>query len=230
MSSIIVIGGGEIRACETIFIDREIIKRASLPNPKVLFIPTASRDSVDYWVSFKKMYEKLLSCSCDTLNLYENKLSQVKIENKICSANIIYVGGGNTLRMMRKWRHRKIDILLKNAYEEGVLMTGISAGAICWFEKGFSDSLKDHNIESDYIQVSGLGLVKGIVCPEYDNEERRRMFLHLIAQKNMSGIGIESNAAVEIFQNQYRKIEAHNNAKAFRVYKEQNKVVEEEII
>jgi len=134
--AIIAIGSGEIRTRGTAPIDREIIRLTNKQHPKLLFIPTASSDSERYWKHVQECFGGFLKCKTDVLFLVVDGLSKTKIERKIRWADIIYVGGGNTLQMMRVWRRLGVDKLLKTAYESGTVLSGISAGAICWFESG----------------------------------------------------------------------------------------------
>src|SRR5271166_3117174 len=111
--AIVAIGGGEIRARGTAPIDREIIRLTRKKNPKLLFIPTASSDSERYWKHVQEYFGKFLKCKTDVLFLIKEQPSKQQIRQKILSADIIYVGGGNTLKMMRLWRRRGVDKLLK---------------------------------------------------------------------------------------------------------------------
>ncbi len=226
MSSIIAIGGGEIRSGKTLPIDHEIINTASSAHPQVLFIPTASDDSVDYWNAFKELYSDTLHCASDVLFLSKEK-NRNEIEKKINTADIIYVGGGNTLKMMRRWRFLKVDILLQNAYKKGQVLCGLSAGALCWFQKGYSDSLHFYNDTKPYIQVTGLGFVSGIICPEYDDIKRKKAFIEHISKHGGQGIGIESYAALKIQDDHISVLSALANTKAYRIYRKANKVIEE---
>src|SRR6516225_4522628 len=107
--AIVAIGGGEIRRKGTEDIDREIIRLSNRPHPNVLFIPTASSDSDNYWRSFAEYFGDFLKCKTDVLRLIDTPPSAQQIERKIFSADIIYVGGGNTLYMMRVWRRLGVD-------------------------------------------------------------------------------------------------------------------------
>lgn len=226
MTLVIAIGGGEIRSKDTFSIDQTIVKQVPTSTPKVLFIPTASKDSQDYWEHFRNLYEIELKCICDSLFLYSDN-SYEKSKAKILNADIIYVGGGNTLEMMKKWRSLHIDELLYAAYLKGKVMSGLSAGAICWFEKGFSDSMKMDHEDHPYIQVQGLGIYKFILCPEYDDPVRKKEFLRFMSHYDGKGIGIESNAAVFIKDGIYRSISAEKRFRTFFVYKQNGKVIEE---
>ena len=151
-------------------IDKEIVRLSGNKRPKLLFLPTASSDSELYWFYVNKHFGKRLGCKTDVLYLIKEKLTTEEIKNKILSADIIYVGGGNTLKMMRLWRRLGVDKLLKQAWRNGTVLCGISAGSICWFESGHSDSMSFYSPKNwKYINVQGLGFIKGIHCPHYDS-------------------------------------------------------------
>jgi dipeptidase E len=171
--AIVAIGGGQIRTRGTAPIDREIIRLSQKKNPRLLFIPTASSDSEKYWKNIQEYFGDFLKCETDVLFLIKEPPSPERIRSKILSADIIYVGGGNTLQMMRIWRRLGVDQLLVSAYENGTVLSGISAGAICWFDAGHSDSMSFYNPRKwQYIKVRGLGLVNGIHCPHYNGMTR----------------------------------------------------------
>jgi dipeptidase E len=233
--SIVAIGGGEIRTRGTASIDREIIRLSGKKNPRLLFIPTASSDSDRYWKHVQEHFGKFLKCKTDVLFLVEEQLTKAQIRKKISWADIIYVGGGNTLMMMRLWRKLGVDKLLKAAYEKGTVLSGISAGAICWFESGHSDSMSFYNPRKwKYINVKGLGLVKGIHCPHYNSRTigvpRRKHFRDMICKIGGVGIAIENNCAIEFIDGRfYKVINSKPHAHAFRVTKNRGKVTAERI-
>jgi dipeptidase E len=170
---IVAIGGGEIRTKGTAPIDQELIRLAKKKHPMLLFIPTASSDSDRYWKHIQEYFGEFLKCRTDVLFLIKEQPSREQIRRKISSADIIYVGGGNTLLMMRIWRRLGVDHLLKGAYENGTVLAGISAGSICWVDSGHSDSMSFYNPRKwKYINVRGLGLLKGIHCPHYNSMTR----------------------------------------------------------
>jgi len=181
MKRIVAIGGGEIGRpgykIETREIDLEIIKLSGKKNPKVLFIPTASNNSTGYVSVFQNYYGKDLGCVVDSLAIDKN-MSKTEMKDKVLSSDIIYVGGGNTLKMMTAWRKYGLDKILKEAYEKGIIMTGVSAGAICWFDFGNSDSKSfvSKNASWNFIKVRGLGFYKFIFCPHYHFEKKRKRF------------------------------------------------------
>jgi len=222
---IVAIGGGEIGKpgypIETEAIDREIIRLAGKKHPKVLFLPTASGDSLSYWETFKKYYGQKLECKPDVLYLISNNVSLREIKEKILGADIIYVGGGNTLKMLRIWRRRGVDKVLKEAGRKGVILSGLSAGAICWFRYGNSDSRKFGSKKSNkLIKVSGIGFLPSMACPHYDVEKSRRYSLKKMIQ-NCGGVSIalENCSALEVIDGRYRVITSSDSAEAYKVYK-----------
>jgi dipeptidase E len=233
--AIVAIGGGVMKTRGTAAIDREIMRLAHKKNPKLLFIPTASSDSEIYWKHVQEYFGRFLKCKTDVLFLIKERPSKERIRDKILSADIIYVGGGNTLMMMRLWRRLGVDKLLRQAYENGIVLSGISAGSICWFDSGHSDSMSFYNPRKwKYINVKGLGLINGIHCPHYNGMTRgiprRKHFREMIRKTGGIGIAIENNCAIEFVDGRfYRVIRSKGNSRAYRVYKSGGDVVAEQI-
>jgi dipeptidase E len=232
MKKIIAIGGGEIGRpgypVETTTIDKEIIKLTGKKNPKLLFIPTASSDSEGYYQTVQKHFDKKLSCKTDVLSLIKNNLSKKEIEDKILKSDIIYVGGGNALKMMKIWKKMGVDKILIKAYEKGIVMSGLSAGSICWFKYGNSDSRKFANPDAGLIKVTGLGLVNALYCPHYAFEAYRKADLKKMMRKT-SGVAIamDNCCSIEIIDNKYKIISSKKTANAYKVYWKENNFFEE---
>lgn len=232
--AIVAIGGGEIRTRGTARIDREIIRLSRKKHPKLLFIPTASSDSEEYWDLIQEYFGQFLKCRTEVLFLTKEQPSAKRIREQILSADIIYVGGGNTLRMMRLWRRLGVDKLLRTAYRKGTVLSGISAGAICWLDSGHSDSMSFYNPRKwEYINVKGLGLIRGIYCPHYNSRTlgipRRKAFRNMIRRTGGMGIAVEENCAIEFVDDRYRVITSKHYPHAYRLFKRGNRVVAERI-
>ncbi|HET6430344.1 MAG TPA: Type 1 glutamine amidotransferase-like domain-containing protein [Phycisphaerae bacterium] len=228
MGRIVAIGGGRIgRGTEAI--DREIIALTGKKRPRAMFVPTASRDNVGYGRRFARVYGRL-GCSCDVLYLLGRQPSRREIRGQIADADIIYVGGGNTLLMMRRWRFLGVDAALRKAHARGAVLCGASAGAICWFDNGHSDSMRGYGHDPfDYIRVAGLGLVKGTVCPHFHHDDREKDFLAMIARMGGFGIGIDDRCALEVVDGRYRVLSAGGRAKAWTVRRHRGRVAVAEI-
>jgi len=232
---IVAIGGGEIRTRGTAPIDRKIIRLSNKKKPKLLFIPTPSSDSERYWKHIQEYFGKFLKCKTDVLFLIKEPPTKEQIRRKILAADIVYVGGGNTLLMMRLWRRLGVDKFLKAAYENGTVLSGISAGSICWFASGHSDSMSFYNPKKwKYINVKGLGLIEGIHCPHYNSRTRgiprRKHFRDMIRRTGGIGIAIENNCAIEFIDGRFYKVIASKSyASAYKVYKTCGEVIAEQI-
>jgi dipeptidase E len=223
MKNIIALGGGEIGRpgypVETTEIDKEIIRLSGKEKPKLLFIPTATSDSEFYYELIKQHFGQRLGISTGVLYLITEKPDKEEIERRILEADIIYVGGGNTYRMMRVWRKSGADTVLKQAYEKGKVLSGISAGAICWFRWGNSDSRMFKNPDADLIRVTGLGLISALFCPHYDFEEGRKPALKRMMRKIPGiAVAVDNCCAIEIIDNEYRIISSKPSANAYKVY------------
>ncbi len=232
---IVAIGGGEIGSprcpVETIAIDKEIIRLTGKKSPKVLFIPTASSDSEGYYKTVQKHFGKRLGCRTDALWLIKEKPSRKEIEKKVMDSDIVYVGGGNTQKMLRVWKSYGLDKILKKAWDKGVVLSGLSAGSICWFRAGTSDSRRFNNPAADLIKVSGLGFIPATHSPHYDVEKDRRPGLKKIMKKTPGvAIAIDNCCAVEFVDDTYRVIASKRSARAYKVYWKAGKYHEEEIL
>ena len=231
MGTIVAIGGGAIRTLATEPLDREIARLTGKSRPHALLIPTASSDAPDYSPAFDRVYGSRLGCTTDVLYLLGSTPDPRMVREKIGRADIIYVGGGNTLMMMRRWRHLGVDALLRAAFERGAVMCGVSAGAICWFERGHSDSMAYYNPDHwKYIAVTGLGLVKGIACPHYNSHTngvtRREDFHQMLHRLRRPGLAIDNNCAVAFTDDGFRVLSTRRRARAYALSVERGEVVQ----
>lgn len=240
MRKIIAIGGGEIGRpkedgsgaypVETTQIDQEIALLTEKKSPTLLFIATASGDSNEYFALVRAHFTKLGFSSIDPLFLSDASLTKQNIREEILSHDAIYVGGGNTLRMMMIWRRLGIDKMLNEALERDIVLSGISAGAICWFNSGNSDSRKFTSGSNKLIKVSGLGYVEALLCPHYDAEAFRQTDLkHMMKSTPGIAIALDNCAALEVVDDTYRVITSKPNATARKVYWKRGKYFIEEI-
>ena len=225
---IVAIGGGDLRALETLAIDRRIVELTGKARPKALFLPTASGDSDDYVDAFEQVYGARLGCQTSHLKVVRNAPSARAMAAAVLGADLVYVGGGNTLRMMRAWRRVGLDRVLRRAASRGVVLSGLSAGAICWFACGHSDSRRfAGRADWRYIRVRGLGLIDALFCPHYHAEGREQELASMVARVGGCAIACNDGAAVEIQGRRYRVLAAWPSGKAYRVGARQGEVVAE---
>lgn len=197
---IIAIGGGEIKTKETLEIDRYIAalarEHAGDARPYGLFIGTASHDSMPYFNSFRKTYTSVFDIKADVALTVYGEMNLEKISAKFQKADFIYVGGGDTLYMLKRWREFGLYDLILDAYERGVIICGLSAGAICWFEDIYTDSaLVDK--EGNYSMQKGLGWINAGISPHYDDRAEDFDTLMLSMPKGSWAYGIEKLSALE---------------------------------
>ena len=227
---IVAIGGGEIGMQETAEIDKRIVELTGKTQPKALFIPTASGEAPGYVETFEACYGKHYGCQTRTLTLIQNPPTFEEMSALILDSDLIYVGGGNTYRMMKIWRRLGLDTVLAEAASRGIVLSGISAGAICWFKYGHSDSRAfSGNSEWNYIRVTGLGFVNAVYCPHYHFEKREAGFSEMIAKRGGIGIACDNNAAIEIVGDHYRILTSNPNAKAYKLFKRSGRAVISEL-
>ena len=232
MGKIVAIGGGDLREMETLAIDKEVILLSGKARPRALFIPTASSDSRERWEAFDAAYGKGLGCDTDVLYLLGTRPAREELEEKILISDIIYVGGGNTLKMMRRWRLLGVDKLLERAYANGTVLAGVSAGCICWFNYGHSDSMAFYNPEQwSYVRVKGMGLIDATGCPHYDGDTdgvpREKDFQRMVVKYPEVGIGIDNQCALEVVDGSFRVITSRDGAGAYKLYKRRGILVTE---
>jgi dipeptidase E len=214
MKQIIALGGGGFSMePENPLLDRYILNQSDKTNPKICFIPTASGDSENYISRYYHFFEKQ-QCQPSHLSLFKPPTRD--LESFILEKEIIYVGGGNTKNLLVLWKEWGLDIVLRKAWEHGVILAGISAGSICWFEEGVTDSYGDR-LEP----LNCLGFLKGSNCPHYDGEPDRRPSYHkLMASKKIKpGIATDDGVAIHYIEHDISKIvSSRPNAKAYNVY------------
>ena len=164
-------------------------------------------------------FGRKLGCRVETLYLLREKPAFSLIRQKIREADIIYVGGGNTLLMMNLWKRRKVDQMLREAHRRGKVLCGTSAGALCWFRQGNSDSRKYYNPKAGLIKVTGLGFLNALGCPHYDGEKDRKPQLKDMMLKTPGvAIALDNCAALEVVGDRCRVLAAKPSAAAYRIF------------
>lgn len=218
MKQIIALGGGGFSMePENPLLDQYILKQAKRATPKICFLATASGDSENYISRFYQFFEKQ-DCQPSHLSLFNPPTRD--LESFLLEKDIIYVGGGNTKNLLILWQEWGVDKIVRKAWEQGIVLAGISAGSICWFEEGVTDSYGD-GLEP----LKCLGLLKGSNCPHYDGEsERRPAYQQLIATNQITpGIATDDGVALHFIDQELSHIvSSRPNAKAYKVDHDKN--------
>ena len=218
---IISIGGGGFgRNPKHNLIEKYLLDQSCKEKPNIVFIPTASAEDKSYIVNYYSCFSKL-DCSPSHITLFQRT---PRLDSIINQADIIYIGGGNTKSMLAVWREWKLDQLLFKAYNEGTILSGVSAGAICWFEQGITDSWA-----SNLNTLDCLGFIDGMACPHYQEEKDRRPAVHkmLLNGQAMPGYAIDGGAAIHFKDGIiYRALQFYQESFVYKIT-EKDGVVEE---
>jgi peptidase E len=215
-------GGGFSMEPDNPLIDQYIISQARKANPTVCFFPHATDDATRYVFNFYKAFTKL-AVRPTYLSLFTPPTAD--LESFILEQDVIYVGGGNTKSMLALWREWELDIILLKAYQQGVVLAGLSAGANCWFKEFSTDS-----VPGKLGKLPGLGFIDFSFCPHYDGESNRRPSLHqLISAKAMiHGYAADDGAAGHFVDGQlYKAISSRPAAKVYLVEDKEDGICED---
>ncbi len=206
---IIVIGGGEIKNKTTLEIDRYIAQLAKAhageKRANALFIGTASHDSMPYFNSFRKTYTSVFNIKAEVALIVYGEMNIAHIADKINNADCIYVGGGDTMFMLDKWKEVGLDKLLLAAYNEGKIICGLSAGAICWFSQMYTDYEIMRGQGNDFVLRKGLGVLDGTMCPHF-NEREQDFFEAMVKNGVTEAYCVENDAALEFTNGKLTKV------------------------
>jgi dipeptidase E len=195
--------------------------------PRLCYLPTATGDSEQSIVNWyeacanfnvQPFYQKMFISSYDQKQTFDEVL---------LSMDGIIVGGGNTLNMLAIWKAQGLDVILKKAWDQGIVLAGGSAGSLCWFEEGTTDSRP-----KQLSKVNGLGFIKGSHCPHYDAEPGRRPLYHQYIKDGVlkPGYAVDNNAAIYFEDNEVREVVAlDENSNAYFVRLRDGGVVEERL-
>lgn len=191
---------------------RHLISLTGKPRPTVCFIPTASGESRDYIIGFYQVFGAL---GCDVRHLTFFDPPTADLRGYLLACDLIFVGGGNTRSMLALWREWDVDVILRAAWERGVVLAGVSAGAICWFAEGITDS-----VPGPLTLMRCLGFLPGSACPHYDGEpERRPTYRRMLAEGVIQpGYAADDHAAL-VFEGETlaRVIATTPTARAWRL-------------
>jgi dipeptidase E len=177
-----------------------IIKLTNKKNPRICYLATASGDNPVNILSWYKECEGL-PMQPFAQKVFINSANEIHtFEETLLSMDAIVVGGGNTLNMMAIWQAQGIDTVLRKAYNKGIILSGGSAGSVCWFQVGLSDS-RPKNLSV----VKGLGLISGSHCAHYHSQPLRKpLYLdEVLSGKMQAGYAVDDSAAVVFVNGQF---------------------------
>jgi peptidase E len=183
------------------------------PRPKVAFLAQAVGDCQEALAS---LYARIPDERAERTHLDLFNRTVVDVEAFLLAQDVIVVSGGNTANLLAIWRVHGVDRALRAAWEAGVVLTGGSAGSLCWFECGTTDSFDLNRLHPLH---DGLGFLPGSHCPHYDGEVQRRPLYHRLVREGFpAGIAIDEDAAAHYTGTELTEVvTARANATAYRV-------------
>jgi dipeptidase E len=221
MRQIIAMGGGGFLEDDNTLLDDFILSLARGSASRVCFVPTASGDSDRMLVSF---YTALgPRCRASHLPLFRREAADMT--ERLLGQDVIYVGGGNTANMLAVWRVHGVNTALARAYEAGVVLCGLSAGGLCWFETGVTDSFGEPLVALE----GALGFLPGSFCPHYDGDPRRpQVYRRLVDEGMPGGFAADTGAALHFADGSLVEVvTSRAAARAYRVERRNGEVHEE---
>jgi peptidase E len=217
---IVAMGGGGF-SMEDPLLDRYVLDLVDSPRPKICLLPTASQALPLYVTRFLNAFPAS-RFEPTYLDLFARTVADV--DAFLGEQDVIYVGGGNTKSMLAVWREWEIPAMLRRAWEAGTVLAGVSAGAICWFETGLTDSSG-----TGLYPLPGLGFLAGACCPHYDGEAERRPALHRLIENGTiaSALALDDGAAAHFVNGQLANVvSSRPQARAYRVERVSTRVTE----
>ncbi len=210
---IIAIGGGVLAPDSGNFkLERYIIEASGAKRPRICYVSTASGDDAGHVTRFYESYGRF-DVSLATLPFFRRTPADLRAF--VRDFDVLHVGGGNSRSMLAVWREWGFVDVVREAYERGVLLCGSSAGAICWFEAGVTDS-----IAGELAPLSCLGFLKGSYCPHYDAEKERRPSYHrlLLEDRIPAGIACDDGVGAHFVDERLEAVvSSRENNGAYRV-------------
>ena len=194
-------------------LDDYVLAATGVERPKVCFLPTASGDADHYVVRFYRHFPAS-RCEPSHVSLFRRDCGAPDPATHLLEQDLIYVGGGCVRSMLGAWRAHGLDDVLRRAWARGVVMCGLSAGSLCWFEQGLTAFHGEQGLP-----VAGLGLLMGSNAVHYDKEARRRPdFQAAIAAGMAPGWGADDGAALHFVGPRLaRVVSSRPHAGAYRV-------------
>ena len=218
---IIAIGGGGFgRNNSSQLIEEYLLNTSDEKTPKICFLPTATGDNDSYIVRFYSIFTHL-KCIPSHIEFFKRTTD---IKNHIMEQDIVFVGGGNTKSMLAIWNDWGMSELLNDAYNNGVIMSGVSAGAICWFTSGITDSW-----DSELRILPCLNFINGTCCPHYDEEPSRIPYVKkiLLEEKVTNCISIEGGSAMHFIDGKpFKNVSFKNNKNTYNVFLDNKDIIE----
>jgi dipeptidase E len=187
-------GGGFTMQERSPALDRLVLELTGKSVPRICFLPTASGDPREQTTRFHERFS-VWPCEPSILSLFHLGRDRIDPREHLLAQDVIYVGGGSMRNMLAVWREHGVDQVMRAAWERGIVLAGLSAGAMCWFEGGVTMS------GGSAAPVAGLGLLPGSLSVHLDGEpERRPAYLAAVGDGRLAAGWAADDAAALVFR------------------------------
>jgi dipeptidase E len=210
---IVAMGGGGLPLDDPPLLDDYLLRLTGKERPRVCFVPTAAADADAYVARF---YRSMHADRCHATDLALFTRTVTDLRSFLLRQDVIYVSGGNTANLLAIWRVHGVDAILREAWEAGIVLGGPSAGGLCWFDGGVTDSFGPGLAALH----DGLGFLAGSFCPHYDSEPQRRpTYQRLVAAGELpADYAADDGVSLHFAGTDLAAVvSAHPNARAYRV-------------
>jgi len=217
-------GGGFSMEAGNALLDEHALALTGVECPRVCFLPTASGDADHYIVRFYRAFPAG-RCQPSHISLFRRDGGASDLAAHLREQDLVYVGGGSVISLLGTWSAHGVDVMLRAAWEAGVVMAGLSAGSLCWFELGVTA------FHGESTPVRGTGMLPYSNAVHYDDKpERRAAFLTAVADTMVSGYGTGDGAALHFVGTELAEVVASRpKARAYHVALEGAEVTETEL-
>ena len=214
-------GGGFSMESGNPLLDDYVLALTGVERPKVCFLPTASGDADHYIVRFYRAFSGD-RCEASHISLFRREQGPSDIREHLLSQDLIYVGGGSVISLLGTWRAHGIDEILREAWEAGIVLCGLSAGSLCWFSEGVS------GFHGTPQRIEGIGMLPFSNCVHYERDGSRRSAFHAaIADGMCPGYAATDSAALHFTGTELTRVVASRpSARGFRVDAAGDRIIE----
>lgn len=214
-------GGGFSMESGNPLLDEYVLGLCRSERPRVCFLPSASGDADHYVVRFYRAFPAE-RCEASHISLFRREQGPEDLRAHLLSQDLIYVGGGSVISLLGVWRAHGVDRILREAWEAGVVLCGLSAGSLCWFEEAVTGF---HGAPQ---RVEGLGLLPFSNCVHYEPASERRLAYHEMLRQGMRpGYAAEDSAGLHFIGCELNRVVASRSvAGGYRLDATDDQVVE----
>ncbi|MBR6739935.1 MAG: Type 1 glutamine amidotransferase-like domain-containing protein [Clostridia bacterium] len=208
--NIVAIGGGGFDDGEMMPVFERIMALSGKAAPRAIYLPTANFDSLDAVPMMEGIFMGLGCSSFEALTLSKTEFAEGELRQKLLDADIIFASGGNLKFLMDTWNAVGATEIMREAFELGKVLCGVSSGAMCWFDEGWDDCGEN----GAFMFIDCVGLLHYCNCPHFEDPYWHR-FTDTVKDRPYSGIACENGAALVYCDGVYEAVHGVKGGKVW---------------